>query len=55
MGSLDIDSICNYISSGETIEICTKSFLKNNEIAYGLKPKSPILYLIIYYTSKLAE
>ena len=56
MGRLDTDSLFINILREESIEICTNILFKNSDLVHGLKkPKSRILYLIVYYTNKLTE
>ena len=63
MGSVDINSLYTNIPFQELIEIRTNNLFKNSNIVDGFKkseflskqPKCRILYLIIYYRSKLTE
>ena len=51
MESLDTDSLFTNISYKETIEICTKSLFKNNDIVHGLR-KDEYKYLLSLATKE---
>ena len=63
MGSLDIDSLFTNTSLGEAIDICINQLFENTDTFEGFTKselkqllcwlqRSPILYLMVYFTNK---